>query len=218
MSLQQQIHEYGERMSAQGHEQVYYKAMDLENWLVQTRDSKGVYMPGLCNRYLILYRFPTSEDDVRAVFEVMKRCEPLRSRIETFIRSYFDESNESTDHLEALAALVDRFPNEQLYKDQLAAERVRLQAYPRLPAEEPLRKVTNTFLYAQYESAIAFLMELDQQTYPYETVEKRFSLWRKEVMTQRASLPPNKMAPYKRGYTSYSGGSTYLAGYNSKAF
>lgn len=217
MLLQNEIHAYGLLMSERGEEQVYYKAMDLEKWTISHGKE---YVPGMCCKYLVKHRFPTTESAIRQVFEDMKRCEPLRSHIETFARTFFfDASAENTDHLNALSALVDRYPAEPIYKAQLEAERQRLFEYPVLQpvfSATPLRRCIVSEVYAKYEEAIAFLVELDEEMYPYDAVEQRFYMWREEVLEQRFALQSKRQSTFKTGYNAYRGTSAYLTGYNSK--
>lgn len=218
--LQKEIHEYALAMSQKGEEQVYYKAIDLENW-VASQDGRQ-YSPGLCCRYLVKHKFPIGENQIRDVFNDMKRCEPLRSHIETFARSFFfDQSPENTDHLNALSVLVDKYPNEPIYKKQLEEERKRLFEYPTLKpvfSPAPLRRCIISDVYEEYEEAIAFLVELDNEDFPYDVIEQRFNMWREEVVEQRVALQTKRKSSYKRGYDTYrnSHGGSYIAGYNSK--
>jgi hypothetical protein len=139
----------------------------------------------------------------------------LRSRIEAFGRTYFETSSENTDHLNALIALAEKFP---IYKDQVNAERERLAQYPHMPKHfpsAPMYEGTNSKMYDEYEESVGFLMELEQQSFPYNAVEQRFNLWKKALMERRYALRPNKLSNYQKGYNSMSDRG-YLAGYYSK--
>lgn len=226
-ALRQEMVAYANNMQALGHEHVYYKVQDILNWQSTTESAsgKGVYYPGLGRAYLSWFHYPRDEAGIRQVFEMLKRCEPLRTRMEQYARKLTGKLDER-EHLDALATLSMNMSLSQeerdFYQKQYEEERTRLYTYVyETPVEfqNPTRYCINLESYSQYETAIAFIAELESGSTEYSVLERRFSMWSHDNDEQNRTLTRSR-SKYERSYVSASRsgsvGSSYAAGFYSK--
>ena len=140
----------------------------------------------------------------------------MRSRIEAFARTYVCDN---TDHLEALIDLVARYPNQKVYQDQLEAEQKRLLEYPAAPQSVfppfPTRNTVITAVYDEYQQALSFIQELVDGDYPYDVVERRFNMWRHDVIEQRTAMQSARPSSFEGGFRSYNSNAFAAAFYSN---
>lgn len=187
-------------------EQVYYKAVDLLNWTIYASNlltsGEGEYYPGLCRSYLTRFQYPIHAIKIRQVFNELKRCEPLRSRMEQYARKLMNKTGEreQLEHLDALSVLAEQYP--EIYKTQYEAERSKfysikpfhlLEVTPSPPVD---RYHTNLDLYGQYQKVMDFINDLDSGTESVKITEQRFNMWKHENEEQNTqhTIPKSKYA------------------------
>jgi hypothetical protein len=223
-ALRQEMVAYANRKQAEGHEHVYYKVQDILNWQSRT-DNDTPYYPGLGRAYLSWFHYPRDDAGIRQVFEMLKRCEPLRTRMEQYARKLTGKIDER-EHMDALAILSMNASLSQaerdFYQKQYEEERARVYAYPYdtpIELQNPTRYCINLESFNQYETAIAYIAELESGSTEYSVLERRFSMWVHDNDEQNRSLSRGR-SKYERSYVSASRsgavGSSYAAGFYSK--